>query len=386
MSEKAAKQQRVEARGGSTTAKGKIVEQVVADLHNSLGVIKLERNVRVPVQGSPSKRKREIDVLLTLNAGGYHIQMAFECKNEKKPVEPLEVGDFIEKLQDLNIPTQLGVFVSASGFTTAALERAAKAGVRPRTLSGLDPDGLASTVLEVYQSTVFLLLEVGTISITPPIDNVARPLPFFIDKDRQFMGSPVDLLWRRWLQGQIPLTIGAHELELPMPQGCSLLYQQIEDAPEIVVAESAITIEVHITGYLVTVHGQAHQHTLINALTNQVDRGQLRAHFDPPPAKVPVVAIRSETALTAATLDAYNASHILLSRVPLPRIRCNAIFWPPSERVGKMLVERVRAFQAGLIPEVHLPPDSGIEGEDLAVIWEPIWDKYPVLLDPHAPW
>src|SRR3989304_984233 len=111
---------------GSTRAKGDILEEIVAEMHDIEGVV-VERNVFLPVRDG-GKRKREIDVLITTEAVGIPIRIAVECKNESEKTGVEKIDSFIGKLQDINIPTQLGIYVSKSGYSSGALKRAQDVG------------------------------------------------------------------------------------------------------------------------------------------------------------------------------------------------------------------------------------------------------------------
>ena len=70
-----------------TARNGKLVEAIVAMLHDMPGV-KVERNVFLPPVHGDQTRKREIDVLLTANVADYPVRIAFSCKNESKKIVP----------------------------------------------------------------------------------------------------------------------------------------------------------------------------------------------------------------------------------------------------------------------------------------------------------
>ena len=74
--------------------KGKILEAVVAMLHESPGV-KVETNVGLPPKHGDPTRRREIDVLVTGHIAGYETQFAFSCKNERLPIKPKLIDEFI---------------------------------------------------------------------------------------------------------------------------------------------------------------------------------------------------------------------------------------------------------------------------------------------------
>jgi Restriction endonuclease len=145
------------ARSGSASSvtKGRMIEAIVASMHEQEGV-RVERNARLaPAQGAGTQ-KREIDVLMSSEVFGYLIRFAIECKNEAKAIGSPEVEAFIAKLLYVGIPPQCGIFVSVSGFTKGAIERAKVDRLRLLTLDdalrGVD-NGIASSL----QTIVYLL-------------------------------------------------------------------------------------------------------------------------------------------------------------------------------------------------------------------------------------
>jgi Restriction endonuclease len=106
----------------STVSKGRMIEAIVASMHEGEGV-KVERNVKLPPIGSQAP-KREIDVLLSAEICGYPVRWAFECKNEKKRIGVLYIDAFVGKLQDVGIPPQFGIFVTTSDYSKGAIEQA----------------------------------------------------------------------------------------------------------------------------------------------------------------------------------------------------------------------------------------------------------------------
>src|SRR3712207_2531643 len=107
-----------------SAAKGRLVEEIVEKMHGSPNVSVQRRVFLEPVGGGG--RKREIDVLLTSSVAGYPVRVAIECKNEAKKIGSPEIDAFVGKLQHVGIPPQLGIYVSTSGYTGGAIERARK--------------------------------------------------------------------------------------------------------------------------------------------------------------------------------------------------------------------------------------------------------------------
>ncbi len=135
MSKRSAKKSTSEKKSQHPSAtKGKLVEEIVQKMHDSPNV-KVERRVFLDSVGGSGKR--EIDILLTSSVAGYPVRLAIECKNEKTPIGSPKIDAFVGKLQDVGIPSQLGIYVSASGYTGGAIERARKAGIKTLVLTGL---------------------------------------------------------------------------------------------------------------------------------------------------------------------------------------------------------------------------------------------------------
>jgi hypothetical protein len=169
----------------SSRYQGDIVEEVVAEMHKNPG-IKVERNVYLPTIDQ-SGRRREIDVLLNGTISGYPIQMAIECKNEKKPVGVEEIDEFIGKLQDVGIPNSMGIFVSRSGYKKGVADRVKQAGIKPLTLNEFT--NIEESLFKIIQSIVFLLLSIEKITIINNIPDEATN-----SGDILFLGTKMGML------------------------------------------------------------------------------------------------------------------------------------------------------------------------------------------------
>ena len=350
----------------TSNQKGKLVEQITASLHDWLNV-KVERNVFLPVVGQ-SKRKREIDVLLTSNLAGYPVRIAIECKNEKVPIGSPKIDAFIGKLNDIGIPIQHGIYVSASGYTSDAIERAKEAGIRPLILNGLTKEGLSASVAEAFQSAVYLLAAVDSIHIT---NNVPNPKPheieIFYNNEGKVCGSISDLIWQNWLNGKPPSFIGEHVLEITVP---SEWHQIINGKVEPVYSVKAI---IRVIGLVITLTGQVRKYTLFNASNMKFERSQLNVLFDIPKVKQPITTIYTEPQLKEF-LDRPEAVKVTIGRIRLPRILNGSLYWPPSERALRKIMKLMQAFQAGEIPDPRPFKFTDIEGTDIETIWEPVWN------------
>lgn len=101
----------------------KLVAKVQADMAPGATV---RLNQRVP--GHNSGVAREIDILIESKVANYNIKIAIECKDHKNPLNVKVVESIIGLMKD--IQANVGVIVSASGFTPAALNVGNDAGLK----------------------------------------------------------------------------------------------------------------------------------------------------------------------------------------------------------------------------------------------------------------
>src|SRR5258706_217181 len=362
----------------STVSKVKIVERIVALMHDQPG-LKVELNQRLPPVNGKG-RKREIDVLLTVIVAGYPVQMAIECKNEEAFFGSPKLDAFFGKLEYVGIPPRHGIYISASGYTSGAIERATAAGIRALTLRGLTDEKLFSSITNTFQSIIYLLLQIVNLTVTneiPPNNSRGNLKTFsFYNEDGRLVALLPDFLWRMWLSGNVPTTLGEHELDLPLP---SNLYQMVNGKT---VATYAIVAKVRVLGIIVTLEGKAKEYALVNAANEAVEKGLIEVSFEADasgsnsPVTLQITVISSEDQLQEFS-HRPGSIQLTIGRIKLPRIVNGPIYWPPSERVAKILEDRWRAFEAGEIPAPQLSDLQDIEGTDLQSIWEPIWKNHP---------
>ena len=340
-------------------------------MHDLSGV-KVERNARVPTLADKG-RKREIDVLLTADIAGYTVQIAFECKNERARIGAPKIDAFIGRLTDVGIPLRQGIYVSASGYTTGAVSRAVAEGIRPLVLTGLTKDGLTAAVSQAFQSVVYLLLHVVSLRVANSIPSTLDPGQMLVlyDAEGKFCGSIPDLIWQKWLSGESFSTIGEYEVPLTIPPGW---HQVVNGNIRPIVSASA---RCHVIGLVFTIEGQTRQHLLVNASDKRIEKLHVDALFDTPQEVYPVTVVQSETELDELVKRPASVN-VSMGRVSLPRIRIgNVLYWPPSERTVRIVTERMRAFEAGLIPDPRPFDIAELEGTDLQSMWEPIWSQHP---------
>jgi tetratricopeptide (TPR) repeat protein len=352
-----------------TARKGKLVEAIVAMLHDMPGV-KVERNVFLPPVHGDQTRKREIDVLLTAMVAGYPVRIAFSCKNESKKIEPGKIDEFFGELDDVGIPPQHGIFVCVNGYTNGALDRAKQKGIRTLVLRGLKKNRLASEVAKAFQFNVFLMPEVVGMAVTNNAETAEYEGQFmiFVDEKGQVCGTLADLIVNWWKLGGAPSLLGEYHPEFEVPKGW---YQIIGGKPEAVLGASAA---VRVKGAIITLSGKTKTHTLVDPLAQKVTRGQVRVDFDVASKRkvvLPVTTVNTEEELKAFT--SRQSEVTITSRIRLPRIQLGATYYPWSERVFRLMIERHQKFQAGEIPDFRAFSLEETEGTDLSAALERPW-------------
>lgn len=355
-----------------STIKGRLVEMIVASLHNSPNV-QVEQNIRLPALRDP-QREREIDVLLSSSVAGYPVRIAIECKNYKSIIDVPKIDAYIGKLQDIGIPTQHGVYVSVKGYTKGALTRSKEVGIKPLTLTGLTKDRLAEEFTEAIQSVIYLLPEITNLKITNNLQEVesSHSLWFLYDEKHEIRASLPDLFWKKWIECQLPTKIGKYHLDLDLPQGWQhLVNGKLEPI-------LSVKIQFSVTALLISLSGKATQHALLDMLEEKVHKFKIDASFDTSQQTFPLILFRDENDLQKYLEQQSKRINLTLGRFMLPRVRFYPLYWPLSKRaIEKMtLLSRLCQEENRIATHEEL---LHIEGNDLNTIWEPIWSENPIL-------
>ncbi|MBL8076615.1 MAG: restriction endonuclease [Anaerolineales bacterium] len=352
---------------GSTREKGDVLEQIIAEMHNLPGV-KVERNIFLPTLDK-SGRTREIDVLITGQVAGFPVRIAIECKNEKDSTGIAKIGEFIDKLNDVGLPVQLGIFVSTSRYESGAIERAKNMGLRTLLLKDVTSK-LTSEVKKAYQSLIYLQATIATVNVSVANES-DEPSLFFFDEKGKIRGSIGDLAWDAWLKGKIPYTLGTHEINLDLPKD----WKQIHNEREIIFTK--IKVSVLVTGYIITVEGKLKQYNLVDVNNETIEKWQVKAQFPPPFGKHVVTEFHTEE-----DLDRYLVTRggltIVSGRLKLPKVRWASFYWPPSLKALDNFQKALEnAIAQGKTIDWITFPFNEIEGTDLSAAYDPIWEGHP---------
>jgi hypothetical protein len=373
-----------DARMAKSARNGRILEDVVALLHDDPNVI-VQKRVKLPSLANP-KRTREIDVLATAPMLGRAMHMAFECKNYGSRIGVEKIDEFAGKLEDVGIPPQYGIFVTASDFTLDARQRAKSRGIRLLRLEGLTKERLAAEVHDAFHSIVYLRAVVASVTITNEVAEASpTDLLMLRNADGEIVGGVPDLLWAQWRDGKIPTALGDHQVQIDLPRGWRWVCAGVETATR---AEAIVRVQ----GVIATLQGNADRLVLRDAETDQIDRARLSVDFIPPETRritMPVEIVNTEAELAEKTMPA-GVAQITVGRIPLPRILYNGnIYWPPSLRASLELkqralqLERAGQWRPGCLEHLTL---GDIEGTDLGAMFEEISPEHPAAHDPRWPW
>ena len=188
------------------------LEQLVANIQNELSPnATITHNVKL--QGHKSGRERQIDVLLEDRIGQYHIRIAIECKDYKRPADVKAVESFLGLLDDIKV--NKGVLVSPKGFTKAAKTRANERDIDLYSPIDTDPHKWQSKL------TIPILCDFRSAAIAIRIETTA-PIPFRLPVDFQEtlavfdereneLGYPIGMALSRWNNGAYPIEPGEHD-------------------------------------------------------------------------------------------------------------------------------------------------------------------------------
>jgi len=354
--------------------KARLVEEIVALLHEREGVI-VDRNVRLPALSDPNDI-REIDVLVTGVVAGYEIRIPIECKNYEKRISAGQIDEYKGKLEDVGLPVRGAIYVCVNGYGKDAKRRAKDHGVKAYYLEGLTADRLSSAIHQTFQSFVYLLLRVERVKFqSDRNDDSLWAVAFMNDKWGNVVGGIWDILWKKWMAGEIPAVWGEQELEIVPPEG----WRWHIDDP---VHPRTVTVALKMLGLVLTAEGEAHMHLLHDIVEEQYDRAHIRAVFAENP-ELKLTVVENEDQLVAATRPG-GIGNIVFEMEKAPRIHIlDKLYWPPTERAIQVVGARVGEVMAMDEPDWSLLDNmqeltfSDLEGTDISAIWGKTWTGHP---------
>ncbi len=360
-------------KGATAKEKGELVERVVAMMHEHPGV-EVRHDVRLPAKFS-GQRSRQIDVLVLGFFAGYQTILAIECKNYARNINVADLGGFRDLLEDVGLAPQQGVLISASKIGAGARSRARELGMKVFELKGLTANGLKAAVHEARQRVIFVMPAMSHLAVTDNIGPHAgwEEIGTFFDEEGKLVGLLPDLLWFKWLEGEPASVLGKHDLELEVPEGWNRI---VCGRSEPVISISA---QVTIHAAVATIPGKATAHGLVDPNTRGLHRYRSNVSFEASPEGYPVRTFSEEGELEVFLKEQPAPFEVIVGRVRTPRIQVNQMYWPPSERLMHRVNELGTSYEAG---EIEMPgPEhyKGVEGNDLATLWEPIVGGWPAV-------
>lgn len=330
----------------ANTLKGRIAESIVAALHRDDEFTQVECNVQLPAKGGTG-RTREVDVLLTGRVGGYTLRVAIECKNYNKRVGAPKIDEFAGKLQDVGLPRESAIFVSAVGFTGDALEVADKHGIRLLLLEGLSDNRLATKVFEAMGSTLYVMPTLTKISITGEgdlgmdltgrreLDPSSFPTVIF-DVHNQRNMYVADIAAEVWKKGLLDRQLG--KLDVTLEIGENVLWATIYQIYTWRVTQILLFFDIKAFAY--TTLGQGESLALRNVVSQSVERHKQTARF-PDTSEIKFTELNSQLDLLAYQnqYDAIVGEEWHFTRViHLPRVRNAGLYFPLSQRVQSQIL------------------------------------------------
>lgn len=194
----------------------------------------------------------------------------------------------------------------------------------------------------------------------------------FKDAQGHVVGSVPDLIWHKWITGQIASEFGEHELDLSVPSH----WRYVVDTKEEPLL--AVSGKVQVVGLIVTKHGMATRHSLLYAENEELFKSNISAQFPDLPEPMPVTWVESEQQLEEYA-NMQKGINITVGRFRLPRLRLEAMYYPPSERVARLTIGLMKAFDEGKIPDPRPFKFEEVEGTVLNTVFEPIWPEHPAV-------
>ena len=351
---------------GSTTAKGRLFETIVASMYDKSDV-KVEQNIYLDARcrGNKKRRKREIDILITGWMAGQPIRIAIECKNWSRKVESPDIDGFLGKLSDVGIP--IGIYVSANGYTPDAIEYANEKGISTLILKDATKDAVTESIKNAAKSLIYLLLIVRSIKFVneydKPMDGYAAIL---YDFENSKCTTIPDIIWHEWLANKIPSKLGTYHIEFKIPNSYKQFFNN-----KIIKLISA-SAEVQVVGLVFTEYGNFREHLLIDAANNQLKQSQIKIIFGKSSSTFPAEIMETEEELIKIS-QRPNSINLTIGRFRMSKILVNCVYWPPSERVYRKITSLMQAYHSGEIPDPRPLSMLETEGNCINSIWDPIW-------------
>lgn len=222
----------------------KALEILIAKIQQELAPdARVEHNVKI--FGHISQTDRQIDVLVKQRIGQYVMTIIIDCKDYATPVDVNGVGAFYSVIQD--VKANKGAMVSPKGFTEAAKTFAKDKEIELYSPVDTDPHKWQVKInvpaVCKFRETQFAF----GISMSAPapfmLPNKFIEESVVLDKQRQPIGSPLEVFRKQWNEDHYPSESGSYE-DLPLISGEELFMDNGYDMGLIVPVELTISLTI----------------------------------------------------------------------------------------------------------------------------------------------
>jgi hypothetical protein len=202
---------------GQQEAKWKRFEKLVYEIQKSFAGTTAMVTLNDHIMGADSGVERQIDISIRQQVSQFPILVAIDCKDYAEPIDVVDMGAFVTLTSDVR--ANKGVMVSGNGFTKAAINIAKNAGIDTLTLidsKSVDwKNYVGISVLIDHTSIEQYSLNISGVGRTllPYATEELAVMPMYSD-DGALIGTPLEILHRKWNKEQIPHEPGVHKAEL----------------------------------------------------------------------------------------------------------------------------------------------------------------------------
>lgn len=349
-----------------TTAKekGDILEDLVADLYSTDPDFKIEKRKKLPtlIHEGQKRTKREVDILMTLSKNGLKFTRAIECKNYKNKIGVNKIADFIDKLRDVGLEVRGSIFVCINGYTLDAIQKAEREGIELLIFEDQTSDYIKSQVQEAIQKTLFLHIEVESISITTKIKEYEFKYlsGFLFSKDGEYVGLVNDIVYNLWTEDKLDLSLGINKKYVLEEEIIKSLYTYSKGKTSRIIR---IEITYSVIGNVLRIKGKTNLFSLKNPNGNG-GRVKIKSNFNVSNKKEELIRVESEDEFEKIG----EKSKVVINHVVrLPRIVCNKVYWPPSKKSIQKLIKFEEQKKRGELGRIDF---YSVEGSRIESAWQ----------------
>jgi hypothetical protein len=246
----------------------------------------------------------------------------------------MEIDSFIGKLSDVGLPTQTSIFVSSSGYTEGAIDRAAEVGMKTLTVVPGVSDDSPIHIQAALQSVVFMLCSYRQVSFKTdmPVEEGHHQYLAFYDSHGQLKATIPDVIWSHWVSGDPPLQCGLYRRTINIP----------DEWKHTISGQRSIAydyeVDVAVEAVVLQFAGNVVSHTLLDASSGKMSHGLSEVQFDRT-NPTGIVVVDSEEKLQELLSKREDVT-INVGRIRIPRVMLgNNVLWPLSRQAGSLLHE-----------------------------------------------